>query len=49
MTPDAERIARLSEAGVDRVVFWLPPESAESVERGFDDYADVMELAGGGR
>ncbi|MGN6871906.1 MAG: LLM class F420-dependent oxidoreductase [Solirubrobacteraceae bacterium] len=49
MAPDAERISRLSEAGVDRVVFWLPPESAESVERGFDDYAGVMELAGGGR
>jgi probable F420-dependent oxidoreductase len=43
MTPDPARISRLSEAGVDRVVFWLPPESAESVERGFDDYVEAME------
>ncbi|HET6868915.1 MAG TPA: LLM class F420-dependent oxidoreductase [Solirubrobacteraceae bacterium] len=49
MAPDPARISRLSEAGVDRIVFWLPPESAESVERGFDDYVEVMELAGGGR
>ncbi len=41
--PDPARISRLSEAGVDRVVFWLPPESAESVERGFDDYVAAME------
>jgi hypothetical protein len=49
MEPDPARLSRLSEAGVDRVVFWLPPESAESVERGFDDYVGAMELAGGGR
>jgi hypothetical protein len=24
-------------------VFWLPPESAEAVEDGFDRYAGVME------
>jgi probable F420-dependent oxidoreductase len=43
MAPDAARIDRLSQAGVDRVVFWLPPESAEAVERGFDRYVGVME------
>jgi alkanesulfonate monooxygenase SsuD/methylene tetrahydromethanopterin reductase-like flavin-dependent oxidoreductase (luciferase family) len=43
MAPDAERIDRLAEGGVDRVVFWLPPESHESVEQGFDRYVAVME------
>jgi alkanesulfonate monooxygenase SsuD/methylene tetrahydromethanopterin reductase-like flavin-dependent oxidoreductase (luciferase family) len=43
MVPDPERIERLSQAGVGRVVFWLPPESAETVERGFDEYAGAME------
>ena len=42
-TPDAARIDRLAQVGVDRVVFWLPPESAEAVEDGFDRYAGVME------
>jgi alkanesulfonate monooxygenase SsuD/methylene tetrahydromethanopterin reductase-like flavin-dependent oxidoreductase (luciferase family) len=43
MTPDPERIERLGEAGIHRVVFWLPPEGAEAVEQGFDRYAAVME------
>jgi probable F420-dependent oxidoreductase len=43
MVPDPERIERLSQAGVGRVVFWLPPESAETVERGFDEYAGAIE------
>jgi alkanesulfonate monooxygenase SsuD/methylene tetrahydromethanopterin reductase-like flavin-dependent oxidoreductase (luciferase family) len=43
MVPDPARISRLAEAGVGRVVFWLPPESEESVERGFDDYVGAME------
>jgi probable F420-dependent oxidoreductase len=43
MAPDAARIDRLSQAGVDRVVFWLPPESAEAVERGLERYVGVME------
>jgi alkanesulfonate monooxygenase SsuD/methylene tetrahydromethanopterin reductase-like flavin-dependent oxidoreductase (luciferase family) len=41
--PDAARIDRLAEVGVDRVVLWLPPESADTVEEGFDRYAGVME------
>jgi probable F420-dependent oxidoreductase len=41
--PDAARIDRLAQAGVDRVVCWLPPESADAVEEGFDRYAGVME------
>jgi probable F420-dependent oxidoreductase len=40
---DAARIDRLAQAGVDRVVFWLPPESAEAAEDGFDRYAGVVE------
>jgi alkanesulfonate monooxygenase SsuD/methylene tetrahydromethanopterin reductase-like flavin-dependent oxidoreductase (luciferase family) len=43
MAPDPERIERLGEVGVDRVVFWLPPESADEVERGFDEYAGAIE------
>jgi len=43
VSPDPAHIARLGEIGVSRVVFWLPPESAESVERGFDEYVGVME------
>jgi probable F420-dependent oxidoreductase len=43
MAPDAERIDRLGTAGADRVVFWLPQESADAVEQGFDRYVAVME------
>jgi probable F420-dependent oxidoreductase len=43
MVPDPERISRLADAGVGRVVFWLSPESAEAVERGFDEYVGAME------
>jgi alkanesulfonate monooxygenase SsuD/methylene tetrahydromethanopterin reductase-like flavin-dependent oxidoreductase (luciferase family) len=43
MAPDPERISRLSDAGVDRVVFWLPPESPDAVERGFEEYVGAME------
>ena len=43
MDPDAARIDRVGQAGVDRVVFWLPPESPGAVEEGFDRYVAVME------
>ena len=43
MTPDAARIDRLDQAGVHRVVFWLPPESADAVEHGFERYVAVIE------
>jgi probable F420-dependent oxidoreductase len=43
MVPDAARIDRVGQAGVDRVVFWLPPESPDAVEEGFDRYVAVME------
>jgi probable F420-dependent oxidoreductase len=43
MAPDAERIDRLAGAGVDRVVFWLPQDSADAVAQGFDRYVAVME------
>ncbi len=42
MAPDPERIERLAQSGVHRVVFWLPPESAEAVEQGFDRYVTAM-------
>jgi probable F420-dependent oxidoreductase len=40
---DAARLDRLAEVGVDRVVFWLPPDSADAVEEGFDRYVSAME------
>ena len=43
MAPDAARIDRVGQAGVDRVVFWLPQESADAVEEGLDRYVAVME------
>jgi alkanesulfonate monooxygenase SsuD/methylene tetrahydromethanopterin reductase-like flavin-dependent oxidoreductase (luciferase family) len=43
MAPDAARVATLDAAGVDRVVFWLPPESPDAVEEGFDRYVGVIE------
>jgi probable F420-dependent oxidoreductase len=43
MAPEPARIDRLAGGGVDRVVFWLPPESADAVEEGFDRYVAVME------
>jgi probable F420-dependent oxidoreductase len=43
MTPDPRRIDRLAQAGVHRVVFWLPPETPEAVEEGFDRYVAAME------
>ena len=43
MAPDAAGIDRVGQAGADRVVFWLPQESPEAVEEGFDRYAAVME------
>jgi probable F420-dependent oxidoreductase len=43
MAPDAGRIARLEEAGVHRVVFWLAQDGPDAVEQGFDRYVAVME------
>jgi probable F420-dependent oxidoreductase len=43
MAPDPARIDRLAQAGVHRVVFWLPQDSPDAVERGFDRFAGVME------
>ena len=40
---ERERIERLGQAGVHRVVFWLPPESADAVEQGFDHYVAAMD------
>jgi probable F420-dependent oxidoreductase len=40
---EAARIDRLAEIGVDRIVFWLPPDSASAVEEGFDGYVAAVE------
>jgi hypothetical protein len=43
MAPDPARIDRLEQAGVHRVLFWLPQEGRAAVEQGFDRFAAVME------
>ena len=43
MDPDAASIDRLGHAGVHRVLFWLPQESPDAVEQGFDRFTAVME------
>jgi probable F420-dependent oxidoreductase len=43
MAPDPARIDQLEQAGVHRVLFWLPQEGPDAVERGFDRFAAVME------
>ena len=43
MTPEPARIDRLEQAGVHRVLFWLPQEGRHAVEQGFDRFAEVME------
>jgi probable F420-dependent oxidoreductase len=40
--PDPKRIERVAQAGVHRVVFWLPQESPDAVEQGFDRFAGAM-------
>jgi probable F420-dependent oxidoreductase len=42
MAPDPERIERLAQAGIHRVVFWLPQDGLEAVEQGFDRYTGAM-------
>jgi probable F420-dependent oxidoreductase len=43
LPPEPARVDRLSQAGVHRIVFWLPPESADAVEQGFERYVGAME------
>jgi alkanesulfonate monooxygenase SsuD/methylene tetrahydromethanopterin reductase-like flavin-dependent oxidoreductase (luciferase family) len=43
IAPDPARIEHAAQAGVHRVVFWLPQEGPDAVEEGFDRYAGVME------
>ena len=45
---DAARIEAIARIGVDRVVFWLPPESPDAVEEGFDRYVSAIEIPQGG-
>jgi probable F420-dependent oxidoreductase len=42
MAPDPARIEQLEQAGVHRVLFWLPQESPSAVEQGLDRFAAVM-------
>ena len=39
---DAARIEAIARIGVDRVVFWLPPESPDAVEEGFGRYVSAI-------
>ena len=39
---DAARIEGLARVGVDRIVFWLPQESADAVEEGFGRYLSAI-------
>jgi probable F420-dependent oxidoreductase len=39
---DAGRIEAMARIGVDRVVFWLPPESPDAVEEGFGRYVSAI-------
>ena len=41
--PEPERLARLEAAGVTRVVWYLPPRDAATVERALDRYAAAAE------
>ena len=43
MAPEPARIEQLEQAGVHRVLFWLPQESPSAVEQGFDRFTAVME------
>jgi hypothetical protein len=42
MAPDPARIDGLAQAGVHRVVFWLPQEGPDAVDQGFERFAAVM-------
>jgi hypothetical protein len=35
---DPGELERLEQAGVDRVVWWLPPQGRDAVERAMDDF-----------
>ena len=40
--PDPDALARYEEAGVDRCIFWLPPEGADEVLPRLDGYARLL-------
>ncbi|HTR72869.1 MAG TPA: LLM class F420-dependent oxidoreductase [Solirubrobacteraceae bacterium] len=43
MAPDPAKIEQVAQGGIHRVLFWLPQDSPQAVEEGFDRYAAVME------
>jgi probable F420-dependent oxidoreductase len=43
MTPEPARIDRLEQAGIHRVLFWLPQDGPDAVEQGFDRFVSVMQ------
>lgn len=42
MAPEPGRIERVGDGGVHRVVFWLPQDGPDALEKGFDRYVSVM-------
>lgn len=41
LAPEADQVARTADAGIDRVVFGLPPEKADTVLPLLDQYAEM--------
>jgi alkanesulfonate monooxygenase SsuD/methylene tetrahydromethanopterin reductase-like flavin-dependent oxidoreductase (luciferase family) len=37
----ADKLTQIAEAGIDRVIHWLPPVGADEAERHLDEYAGV--------
>jgi hypothetical protein len=45
--PEPQEVERLTEAGVDRITFYVKPEDAGQVERRLDRYAELLRGASG--
>jgi probable F420-dependent oxidoreductase len=43
--PERDKVERFRAAGLDRIVFYVPPEDEESVTRRLDDYAELADAA----
>jgi probable F420-dependent oxidoreductase len=41
--PERDKVERFREAGLDRCIFYVPPEGEEQVERRLDEYAKLAE------
>jgi hypothetical protein len=40
--PERDKVERFRDAGLDRVVFYVPPEGRDEVRRLLDEYADLI-------